>query len=83
MPSVWRKTGGSWVKIKTVYRKTGGSWQSVRRIWRKTAGAWQLVFQQSITPDIQTQVEITLTTANSTTQTKKLTGKLYHWTNLS
>lgn len=83
MPSVWRKTGGSWVKIKTVYRKTGGSWQSVRRIWRKTAGAWQLVFQQSITPDIQTQVEITLTTANSTTQTKKLTGKLYHWTNAS
>lgn len=83
MPRIWRKSGGTWQPIKTVYRKTGGSWQSVRRIWRKTAGAWQLVFQQSITPDIQTQVEITLTTANSTTQTKKLTGKLYHWTNAS
>ena len=79
MPSIWRKSGGSWQKIKTVYRKTGGSWQSVKRIWRKTGGAWQLVFQQSITPSIQSPVE--LTQANTTTQTVRLTGKLYHWLN--
>lgn len=81
MPSVWRKTGGNWIKIKTIYRKTGGSWQSVRRVWRKTAGAWQLVFQQATTPSIQSQVEIGISVANTTTQTRRLTGTLYHWTN--
>lgn len=79
MPSVWRKTGGAWVKIKTIYRKTGGSWQSVRRVWRKTGGAWQLVFLQSITPSIAQQVGITLAVANTTTQTRKITGTLYRW----
>lgn len=81
MPRIWRKSGGSWQPIKTVYRKTGGSWQSVKRIWRKTGGQWYLIFQQSLTPSIETQVEITLATANSTTQTKKITGTLYHWNN--
>lgn len=79
MPSIWRKTGGSWQKIKTVYRKTNGSWQSVRRVWRKTNGVWQLSFLQSITPSIQTRVE--LTSANTATQTVRLTGRLYHWVN--
>ena len=81
MPSIWRKTGGSWSKIKTVYRKTGGSWQSVKRVWRKTSGVWQLVFQQSLTPSIDTKVTVAVSTANATTQTKKLTGTLYHWNN--
>ena len=81
MPSIWRKTGGSWVKIKTVYRKTGGSWQSVKRVWRKSEGVWKLVFLQSLTPDIDTQVEISLLT--TATQTKTLRGKLYHWNNAS
>jgi len=79
MPSVWRKTNGSWVKIKTIYRKTGGSWQSVKRVWRKTAGAWQLVFLQALTPSIATKVSVSTTT--SATQTKTLVGKLYSWSN--
>lgn len=77
MPSVWRKTNGSWVKVKTVYRKTNGSWQSVKRVWRKTANAWQIVFLQALTPSIQTQVEI----STSGTQAKTLVGKLYFWSN--
>jgi hypothetical protein len=77
MPSVWRKTGGSWVKIKTIYRKTGGSWQSVRRVWRKTSGAWQLVFLQSLTPSVAQQVSISMTTG--TTQLKTLVGRVYRW----
>jgi hypothetical protein len=77
MPSIWRKTGGSWVKIKTVYRKTGGSWQSVKRVWRKSEGVWKLVFQQAITPSIQTKVEISTTGS----QAKTLVGKLYFWSN--
>lgn len=81
MPSIWRKSGGSWVKIKTVYRKTGNSWQSVKRVWRKSEGVWKLVFLQSLTPDIDTQVEISLLT--TATQTKTLRGKLYHWNNAS
>lgn len=81
MPSIWRKSGGSWVKIKTVYRKTGNSWQSVKRVWRKSGGVWKLVFLQSLTPDIDTQVEISLLT--TATQTKTLRGKLYHWNNAS
>jgi hypothetical protein len=77
MPSIWRKTNGSWVKLKTVYRKTGGSWQSVKRVWRKSDGTWRLVFLQAITPSIQTKVEI----STSGTQTKTLVGKLYFWSN--
>lgn len=79
MPSIWRKTGGSWVKLKTVYRKTGGSWQSVKRVWRKTAGAWQLVFLQALTPSIQTKVTISAST--SATQTRTLVGRVYFWSN--
>lgn len=79
MPSVWRKTNGSWVKIKTIYRKTGGSWQSVKRVWRKSGGTWRLVFLQSLTPSIDTRVEISLVT--TATQTKTLKGKLYNWNN--
>jgi len=77
MPSIWRKTGGSWVKLKTVYRKTGGSWQSVKRVWRKSEGTWRLVFLQSITPSIAQQVTVTMTTG--TTQLKTLVGRLYRW----
>ena len=81
MPSIWRKSGGSWVKIKTVYRKTGNSWQSVKRVWRKSGGVWKLVFLQSLTPDIDTQVEISLLT--TATQTKTIRGKLSPWHNAS
>jgi|694.fasta_scaffold10710_8 hypothetical protein len=77
MPSIWRKSGGSWVKIKTVYRKTNGSWQSVKRIWRKSDGTWRLVFLQSLTPSIAQQVSISMLT--TTTQTKTLVGTLYRW----
>lgn len=77
MPSIWRKTGGSWVKIKTIYRKTGGSWQSVRRVWRKTDGTWRLVFLQSLTPSIAQQVSIS--TILTGTQTRTLVGTLYRW----
>lgn len=82
MPSVWRKTNGNWVKVKTIYRKTNGSWQSVKRVWRKSEGTWRLVFLQALTPSIQTRVEIS-TTLSSTTQRRTFVGKLYHWTNAS
>ena len=77
MPSIWRKTGGSWVKLKTVYRKTGGSWQSVRRVWRKSGGTWRLVFLQSLTPSIAQQVSIS--SSLTATQTRTLIGTLYRW----
>jgi hypothetical protein len=77
MPSIWRKTNGSWVKIKTIYRKTNGSWQSVKRVWRKSEGTWKLVFLQSLTPSIAQQVSISMLT--TTTQTKTLVGTLYRW----
>ena len=77
MPSIWRKSGGSWVKLKTVYRKTGGSWQSVRRVWRKSGDTWRLVFLQSLTPDIAQRVSIS--TATTATQTRTLIGTLYSW----
>ena len=77
MPSIWRKSGGSWVKIKTVYRKTSNSWQSVKRVWRKSDGTWKLVFLQSLTPDIAQQVSISMTTGS--TQLKTLVGRLYRW----
>ena len=77
MPSIWRKTNGSWVKLKTVYRKTGNSWQSVRRVWRKSDGTWRLVFLQSLTPSIAQQVSISMTTGS--TQLKTLVGRLYRW----
>ena len=77
MPSIWRKTNGSWVKLKTVYRKTGGSWQSVKRVWRKSEGTWRLVFLQSLTPSIAQQVTVSMTTG--TTQLKTLVGRLYRW----
>jgi hypothetical protein len=77
MPSIWRKSGGSWVKLKTVYRKTNNSWQSVRRVWRKSEGTWRLVFLQSLTPDIAQQVTISMTTG--ATQLRTLVGRLYRW----
>jgi hypothetical protein len=77
MPSIWRKSGGSWVKLKTVYRKTGNSWQSVKRVWRKSDGTWRLVFLQSLTPSIAQQVSISMTTGS--TQLKTLVGRLYRW----
>jgi hypothetical protein len=77
MPSIWRKTNGSWVKLKTVYRKTGGSWQSVRRVWRKSEGVWKLVFLQALTPSIAQQVTISITTG--ATQLKTLVGRVYRW----
>jgi hypothetical protein len=77
MPSIWRKTNGSWVKLKTVYRKTGGSWQSVKRVWRKSDGTWRLVFLQALTPSIAQQVSVT--TSLTATQTRTLIGTLYRW----
>jgi hypothetical protein len=77
MPSIWRKTNGSWVKLKTVYRKTGGSWQSVKRVWRKSEGVWKLVFLQALTPSIAQQVTISITTG--ATQLKTLVGRVYRW----
>ena len=79
MPKIWRKTAGAWQPIKTVYRKTNGSWQSVKRVWRKTNGAWQLVFLQSLTPSIEQQVTVSMTTGG--TQLKTLVGRVYRWSN--
>jgi hypothetical protein len=48
-------------------------------IWVKTGStAWSKVFAKASVPEIATQVEITI--GNTATETKRLTGRLYRWT---
>jgi len=80
MPKTWVKTGSSaWTQIKSTFIKTSGSWSDMGSAWVKTASSvWTKVFDKPFVPTIAQQVEITM--ANTATQTKKLTGKLYRWT---
>jgi hypothetical protein len=81
MPSTWVKTGTAWTKILSLFIKTSGSWSDMASAWVKTGTGWTKVFSKANVPTIAQQVEITLATANSTAQTKKITGTLYRWTN--
>jgi hypothetical protein len=79
MPSTWIKTGTSWTQIKSLFIKTSGAWSDMGSAWVKTgASLWTKVFDKPFVPTIANQVEITI--ANTATETKKLTGKLYRWT---
>ena len=75
--TVYRKSAGTWNKINKIYRKSGGVWQSIGSVYRKAGGVWQKVYASLLTPTIETKVLVTLST--TATQTKKLTGTLYHW----
>lgn len=83
MPTTWMKTGSaSWTKIVSLFVKTSSAWSDMANAWVKTGStSWTKVFTKPFVPKIATQVDITLATANSTTQTKKITGTLYNWTN--
>lgn len=79
------KTSGSsstgWTQIQSFFVRTSAAWSDMANVWIKTASsAWTKVFNKPNVPEIQNKVEITISTANSTNQTKKLTGKAYHWT---
>ena len=80
MPKTWVKTGSSaWTQIKSTFIKTSGSWSDMGSAWVKTASSvWTKVFDKPFVPTIANQVEVTI--ANTATETKKLTGKLYRWT---
>ena len=80
MPKTWVKTGSSaWTQIKSTFIKTSGSWSDMGSAWVKTASSvWTKVFDKPFVPTIAAQVEVTI--ANTATETKKLTGKLYRWT---
>lgn len=80
MPKTWVKTGSSaWTQIKSTFIKTSGSWSDMGSAWVKTASSvWTKVFDKPFVPTIAQQVEITM--ADTATKTKKLTGKLYRWT---
>lgn len=81
MPSTWIKTASaSWTKIASLFLKTSSAWSDMGSAWVKTASStWTKVFDKPFVPTIAQQVLITLATANSTTQTKKITGTLYRW----
>lgn len=79
MPKTWVKTSTSWTQIKSLFIKTSGSWSDMGSAWVKTgATLWTKIFDKPFVPTIATQVEVTI--ADTATKTKKLTGKLYRWT---
>jgi len=82
------KTGSTgWTQIKSIFVKTSGAWSDIANAWVKVSNSgstslrWLNIFNKPNVPEIQNRVEITISTANATNQTKKLTGKAYHWTN--
>lgn len=83
MASTWIKTASSsWTRIASLFVKTSSAWSDMASAWLKTGSStWTQVFDKPFVPTIATKVEITLATANATTQTKKITGTLYRWTN--
>lgn len=76
------KSGSTgWTQIQSFFVKTSGAWSDMANVWLKTASSvWTKVFNKPNVPEIQNKVEITISIANTTNQTKKLTGKAYHWT---
>jgi len=76
-----------WTQIKSIFVKTSGAWSDIANAWVKVSNSgstslrWLNIFNKPNVPEIQNRVEITISTANATNQTKKLTGKAYHWTN--
>lgn len=80
MPKIWVKTGSTaWSEIKSLFIKTSSAWSDMSSAWVKTSSTtWSKVFAKASVPEIASQVEITI--SNTATETKKLTGKLYRWT---
>lgn len=76
------KSGSTgWTQIQSFFVRTSAAWSDMANVWIKTASSvWTKVFNKPNVPEIQNKVEITISIANSTNQTKKLTGKAYHWT---
>jgi hypothetical protein len=80
MPTTWIKTGSGWTQIKSLFLKTSSAWSDLSNTWIKTGStAWTKVFTKASVPTIASQVEITI--GNTATETKRLTGRLYRWTN--
>jgi hypothetical protein len=79
MPTTWIKTGSGWTQIKSLFVKTSSAWSDMSNVWIKTGSTlWSKVFTKTSVPEIANQVEITI--ANTSTETKRLTGRLYRWT---
>jgi uncharacterized repeat protein (TIGR02543 family) len=54
------KVSGSWKNVSQIKIKIGGVWRNVSQAKLKVSGAWRNIFSSSLTPSIQTRVNILL-----------------------
>ncbi len=77
---IYLKNSTGWKNLKELYLKNSTGWKKITSAYLKTGTGWKRLFSSSITPSIDSQVEISKST-NSTTKLITLTGTNYNWTN--
>jgi len=71
---------GAWKDIASMYLKnSSGVWKGLSSAYLKVSGSWKLLFSQTA-PSIQSPVTIS---SSSGTHPSVLTGRNYHWYNVS
>lgn len=83
-PKIYRlSSSGTWQEIKKLYRLgSNGAWAQIKNMYRlSTSGIWQLIYQSALTPTVESQSEIAVSSANATTGLRYLLGTHYHWNN--
>lgn len=69
-------SSSTWKKVTSLFVASGGVWKNVTSAWVASAGVWKKVFPGSLTPSIESTVEIS---RNNATYPSTLTGTNYHW----
>jgi hypothetical protein len=77
---IYLKNSTGWKDLKEVYLKNSTGWKKITNAYLKTSTGWKRLFSSSVTPSIDSQVEISKST-NSTTKLITLTGTNYNWDN--
>jgi hypothetical protein len=69
-------SSSTWKKVTSLFVASGGVWKNVTSAWVASAGVWKKVFPGTLTPSIESTVEIS---RNNATYPSTLTGTNYHW----
>lgn len=69
-------SSSTWKKVTSLFVASGGVWKNVTSVWVASAGVWKKVFPGTLTPSIESTVEIS---RNNATYPSTLTGTNYHW----
>ncbi|NDB58907.1 hypothetical protein EB001_10700 [bacterium] len=71
----------SWKDVNSIYLRASGAWKNITAAYIRVSGTWKQIFSSIVSPSVESQSEISVSSPSLTNGLRVLTGKHYHWIN--